>query len=333
MTVPRWLLPVLAVIAALAVAAAAVLVGTHFASPEVQIGATKKVTVPVLAPLDDPTDKKAKSEIIGKTTVTLPGTTQPVVPLGQQELIDAVTHSTDPHTTIVHHGGGGSAAAPAADPCSPATGPVPASCPAGTRGRIRTDLPPMWVNVLAFAPAHDANPENPRCPTASSAAGEVPIGVSAPAPAHYVIDYWPTSRPSERSEASVDTTAADRTAYDTALADPTVASAELPVQHSCIVLHVNATLGYSGQVVATDDNGRISDPDELRRRRRSGASGTRALDHRRQPPRDVRCCAGRPTGGVLPGVDGGRRDVRHRGCARAVARPLGNAPRRHPVGR
>ncbi|HEY4224839.1 MAG TPA: hypothetical protein VGM70_03410 [Pseudolysinimonas sp.] len=257
---PKWLIPVLAVIAALAVAAAAVLVGTHFASPDVQIGATKKATVPVIGPLDDPKDKKAKSEIIGKTTVTLPGTSQPVVPLGQQNLIDAVTHSADPHATIVHHGASGGGAAPAADPCSPGTGPVPPACPAGTRGRIRADLPTMWVNVLPFAPAHSATPEDPRCPAPSSTSGEVPIGVSAPAPAHYVIDYWPVGEPSNRSEASVDTDATDRAAYQMALNDPTVATTDLPVQHSCIVLHVDPTVSYSGQVVATDDNGRVSDP-------------------------------------------------------------------------
>ncbi|MEO7722094.1 MAG: hypothetical protein ABIS08_09285 [Pseudolysinimonas sp.] len=256
MTIPKWLLPVLAVIAALAVAAAAVLIGTHFASPDIQLSPSKKAEVPVIAPLDNPSDKKGRSEIIGHTLVTLPGTNNPTL---QQQLIDDVAGSTDPHGAIIHHGGGGSGA-PAADPCAPATGPVPAGCPAGSTGRIRPDLAPMWVNALAFAPAHSATPEDPRCPAAASAAGEVPIGVSAPAPSHYELQYWPTGHPSTRTIATADTDAADRTAYQTAANDATIATADLPIQHSCIVLHVDPTLTYTGQVIATDDNGRGSDP-------------------------------------------------------------------------
>jgi hypothetical protein len=247
------------VIAALAVAAAAVLIGTHFASPDIQVSPTKKVVVPVIAPLDDPSDKKSRSEVIGHTEVTLPGSNNATVPLGEQQLINDVTGSPDPHGAIIHHGGGGSGA-PAADPCAPATGPVPADCPAGSTGRIRPDLAPMWVNVLAFAPAHSATPEDPRCPAVASVAGEVPVGVSAPAPAHYELQYWPIGSPSSRSMASVDTEAADRTDYQSAADDTTVGTADLPIQHSCLVLHVDPTLSYSGQVIATDDNGRASDP-------------------------------------------------------------------------
>jgi hypothetical protein len=259
MNVPKWLVPVIAVIAALAVAFAAVLIGTHFASPDIQLSPTKTAEIPVIAPLDNPTDKKGRSEVIGHTEVTLPGTSNPTVPVGEQQLIDDVTGSTDPHGTIVHHGGGGGAG-PAADPCSPPSGPVPAGCPAGTTGRIRPDLAPMWVNALAFAPAHSATPEDPRCPASTPAAGEVPIGVSAPAPAHYELQYWPTGHPSTRTVTSVDTDAADRTVYQAAADDSTVATADLPIQHSCLVVNVDPAQSYSGQVVATDDHGRASDP-------------------------------------------------------------------------
>ncbi|MES1211933.1 MAG: hypothetical protein ABUT11_00140 [Leifsonia sp.] len=259
MTIPKWLIPVISIVAALALGVAATLIGMRFASPDVQTSPTKKVEIPVIAPLDNPSDKKARSEVIGHTEVTLPGTDNPAVPVGEQQLIDDIAGSTDPHGAIIHHGGGG-AGAPAADPCSPTTGPVPAGCPAGSRGRIRPDLAPMWVNALAFAPAHSATPEDPRCPAAASAAGEVPVGVSAPAPAHYELQYWPTGRPSMRTIASVDTEPGDRTAYQVAAGDPTVATSDLPIQHSCIVLHVDPTLSYSGQVIATDDTGRASDP-------------------------------------------------------------------------
>lgn len=256
MTVPKWLIPVLAVVATLALGVAAVFIGFRFASPDVQTTPTDQVTVPVIAPFD-PHDGTGTSAVIGTTTVTEPGSSQPDVPQDQQDLVDAVLHSDDPRGTAEDHSGG---TAPAGDPCSPPSGPAPAGCPAGAHGSIRSDLAPLWVNAQAFPPASSPRPADPVCPVSTPVAGTAPIGVSSSAPAHYEIEYWWTGDPSSRVTATADTAPEVAIAYATALADPSVATTDLPVPHTCLQLFVDRDRTYSGQVVAIDADGHRSIP-------------------------------------------------------------------------
>lgn len=160
MTIPKWLLPVISIVAAIAVAASAVLIGMHFASPSDTTVAAPTVVAPVLGPVDpsvalsavaDKDGNLSSSPVLGSRTVTAPGT----FPVGTvpsdiaQQVADLAAADnpgdpTDPALLPADN------PAPVGDPCSPADGSdPPAGCPGGLHSVILHDiaLPPLTVGV------------------------------------------------------------------------------------------------------------------------------------------------------------------------------------------
>src|SRR4051794_33839485 len=95
MNIPKWLLPVIGVIAALAVGVAAVLVGMRFAppAPASSYAGPPTVTVPVLAPVDQ---SSSVLDDAGETASPTPDETEggddPAIPVsdtvGEREVVE-----------------------------------------------------------------------------------------------------------------------------------------------------------------------------------------------------------------------------------------------------
>lgn len=263
MIIPKWLLPVLSIVAALAVGVAATLIGMRFASTDVHTSASKTVTAPLYAPV---VDGQKDSAQIGTHTGTLPGTNGSPISGSRQQLINDVLHSSDPGETIRHETTGSSSdgsatpapaasPAPAGDDCSPSSGEPPAGCPDGIHGAIFAShmIPVPWMNALARPQATNANSSAPRCPV-DATPGHVTIGVASNVPADFTVTYWPTGDTADREVATFSTDAAQITAFNAYYAGSSTAGA--PTEYSCKVLNVDATTGYTSQVTATDSIGR-----------------------------------------------------------------------------
>jgi hypothetical protein len=264
MTIPKWLLPGVSIVAAIAVGVAAALIGMRFASTDVQSSPSKTVTAPLYAPV---ADGQKDSTQIGTQTGTLPGTDGSPISGSRQQLIHDVLRSPDPAATIRGEttgtsGGSGAAGAPAAsgtsgDDCSPASGEPPAGCPDGIHGAIFAShmIPPLWMNALAFPQASGVSSSTPRCP-ADATPGHVTIGVASDLPADYTVTYWPTGDTADREVARFSTDAA-QVAASAAFYSGT-GTGPSPVDYSCTVLTVDPSTGYTAQVSAIDSLYRVA---------------------------------------------------------------------------
>ena len=266
MTIPKWLLPVISVVAALAVGVAATLIGMQFASHQVQTSATQTVTAPVYAPVE-PGQKL--SAVVGQHTGTLPGTSGSPVSGSRQQLIDDVLHSADPGETIHRETTDGASGTPApgttpstgttGDDCSPSSGEPPAGCPSGIHGAVFAShmIPPFWMNVLAFPHASGVASSTPRC-AADTAPGHVTIGIASDMPADFTVTYWPTGDTADREVVPFSTDATQVAAFNAYYGGTGTGSS--PVMYTCHVLTVTAGTGYTAQVGATDSVGRLATP-------------------------------------------------------------------------
>lgn len=269
MTIPKWLVPVLSIVAALAVGVAATVIGMRFASTDVQTSASQTRTAPLYAPV---ADGQTDSAQVGTQTGTLPGTDGSPISGSRQQLINDVLKSADPAQTIrdettgTSSSGSGSAAptpatspAPAGDDCSPSSGEPPAGCPDGIHGAIFAShmIPPLWLNA-AVRPATTGVSSSPRC-AQNTTPGMVTIGVASSLPADYTVTYWPTGDTADRDVARFSTDSGQVDVFNTYYASST-ASGPSPVEYSCKVLTVDASTGYTAQVTATDSIGRDALP-------------------------------------------------------------------------
>ncbi len=269
MTIPKWLLPVISIVAALAVGVAATLIGMRFASHDVQTLATKPVTAPLFAPVE-PGQKS--SSVVGQYTGTLPGTSGSPISGSRQQLIHDVLHSADPAATIRDEttgGSSGSSGTPGAgtspstgttgDDCSPSSGEPPAGCPDGIHGAVYAShmTPPFWMNVLAFPQASGVASSTPRC-EADTTPGHVTIGVASDMPADFTVTYWPTGDTADRDSASFSTDATQVEVYNAYYGG--TGTGPSPVVYTCHVLTVTSGTGYMAQVGATDSVGRLASP-------------------------------------------------------------------------
>lgn len=266
MTIPKWLLPVLSIVAALAVGVAATLLGMRFASADVQSSPSKTSTAPLYAPVTG----SGLSPAVGTQTGTLPGSSPTPMTGARQQLINDVLHSPDPAATIREETTGGSAGsggesgsapapAPAADPCSPSSGEPPAGCPAGVHGAIYAShmIPPFWLNAIAFPHATSTSSSTPRCP-ATTAAGQVTIGTASSVPADFTITYWPTATPANRQTATFQSDRAQIPAFNAYYSG--TATGVSPTEYGCKVLTVDAGTAYTAQVGGVDDLDRVVSP-------------------------------------------------------------------------
>src|SRR5882757_10809283 len=99
---PRWLIPVFAVVAAVALGVAGTLIGLHFAAPDVRTQPSHTMNVPVVAPVAK-ADGTTVGEVIGHRTVTRPGTDGSPISTREQQLIELLRHAQDPAETIAAH--------------------------------------------------------------------------------------------------------------------------------------------------------------------------------------------------------------------------------------
>ncbi|MEP6481915.1 MAG: hypothetical protein ABJA94_07910 [Rhodoglobus sp.] len=153
MTIPKWLLPVIAVVAALAIGVAGLLVGSKFAVPTQTTVAAPTVLAPVLGPIDPSVAVTADSSSpeLGSRTVTKPGTF-PVgtIPSDINAKLDGLAAADDPSDPSDPALLPGSDPSPGGDPCSPADGSAPpADCPGGLHSVIlhTIALPALTVSV------------------------------------------------------------------------------------------------------------------------------------------------------------------------------------------
>lgn len=182
MTVPKWLLPVIAVVAAVAVGVSLAIVGVNFASKQVAARPAGTVTLPVLAPVASGLSAKSAasqaaagklpvSKVTGQTTVVSSGAS-----LGSTGLQQAIRRVADGHasgdgadtpassssststpepTSSPSGPSGDGGSTTANDPCSPTDEKIPVGCPDGTlHGAIFADtIPPdLDFSIAPFAP-------------------------------------------------------------------------------------------------------------------------------------------------------------------------------------
>ncbi len=184
----RILRPVIAIVAAAALAAAGVLVGLHFAAP----ASPSTITAPVLAPA---TDDKTASAVIGMKTVTRPGSVaKGGIDAGTQARIDALDGDAGLGEADAQAALGHTNPRPAVhtdDPC--ATGGS-SDCPDGLQGTIVADTISEPVALQLFAqPLSNAGPAF-QCP-ADTGTGGFGVAIATTVPADVTLRYWPVDDP------------------------------------------------------------------------------------------------------------------------------------------
>ncbi len=281
MMIPRWLIPALSVVAALAVAVAAVLIGIRFAAPSVTETAAGTVLAPVVAPVslggppasgENPDGTLLVSDAVGERAVVPPG--GQVDDSATYNLIDTVAGAPDPTVGVIALSGDEPAPTPG-DPCSPASGEPAADCPSGLHSTIRPLIAPRRFVVFpqAFPPTQAEYAANGNlaplwCDGLTVTDGDVPLGIFSTAPASFTIRYWPSADPGNVTtlDPPVETLGADADAYEVAFASAHDIT-DVPVLRRCLVLPgLEPGTAYTAVVSATTLNGdhRVADPYTLR---------------------------------------------------------------------
>ena len=197
MTIPKWLLPVIAIVAGLAVATASTLIGMRFASPTAT-APLKTETVPILAPTgpsatDAGTDPYAVSGAVGAAEIVSPGQRgATVVGADSQRTIDGynATGVLDPGVGYVAPAPGAAGSAsdtglaplPADDPC--ASSSPPSGCPDGIHSVVIADThdaPALDARIFTN-PATSSVGTSIYCPSGDLARGEAWVDVTSNTP-------------------------------------------------------------------------------------------------------------------------------------------------------
>lgn len=273
MTVPKWFIPLLAAVAALAVAVAGVLIGIRFAPPSVAEVPSATVEVPVLAPIDDPeSDDGEPSPVVAVTEVTLPGTAPVDVPPGLGAVVDALTEAADPAFTLMEYDA--DEAETDDDPCAPRAGDPPADCPDGLHSTVLSLVAERDFSFggQAFPPTYAEYLESGNrfggmlwCDGFTATESSVPFGILATAPATFSIEYWPTERPGEVVRLGSVSAPADQRAEYLAALETVESTSDLPLPRTCLTLDdLEADTAYTAVVAGIDDSGRIATPRTVR---------------------------------------------------------------------
>jgi hypothetical protein len=206
MNVPKWLIPVISVIAALALGVSMAFVGANFASKTTIDVAAKTEVDPVIAPAASGLSGAEVKALLASTTpvvspeignerVTLPG----VLPAksavereverlaGGGQLGAASSPSPSPAPGVVPYV---PTPAPANDdPCATTDGSTPEGCPGGLHSRIFADTMPPRLNFVA-------TPFDPHCGTSPVSVGDgsplvnIPILITTTTPATIDVSYF-----------------------------------------------------------------------------------------------------------------------------------------------
>jgi len=273
MIIPKWLLPVLSIVAALAVGVAATLIGMNF-PPHVQ-AAAPIVTAPVLQPVDpaakkDPSGRALPSTATGAIQVVggaAGDQKAPVTPAndpGFRKVLAQIGHALNPAAEVakIQKAAGDTPTLVGGDPCSPIGGKPAAGCPTGVTGAIAALLhaPALAVTGQAYPPSQaDFNSRgNPIgdlwcAPPTGGGANDVPFGILTTVPATFVVHYFPDGHSNLTRTLTVG--APDNSAdWQSQLAGAATA-ADLPVLKQCVPLpDLTPNTVYDAIVVATPLN-------------------------------------------------------------------------------
>jgi hypothetical protein len=277
MTVPKWLIPALAVIAAVAVGVAATLIGMRFAPVETVATQPATEIVPVLAPIAEgeeppaePDDEAAPdapvvvSEASAEREVTVPA-----APTGDDQvdpsllfLFDELMAWPDALLGLINFGD--DERSDGDDPCAPREGEPAVGCPGGLRSTILSDtaLRDFAAGAQAFPPTWEQFVENGNpyggslwCDGLEAGEGEVPFGILATAPGTFTLRYWPTENPAAERETVVTTTAEQLALWEEQVALPD----GWPIAQHCFVIDgIEPDTAYTAVVTGIDTFLRIS---------------------------------------------------------------------------
>jgi hypothetical protein len=277
MTVPKWLIPVLAVIAAVAIGVAATLIGLRFAPVETVTAQPTTEIVPVLTPIaegdeapaapDDDAEPGAPvvvSEAAAEREVTTPTTPSDDEAVDPSLLFffDELMAWPDALLGLINFGDEGRADGD--DPCAPRDGEPAVGCPDGLRSTILSDtaLRDFAAGGQAFPPTYAEFLErgNPYggslwCDGLEAGDGEVPFGILATAPGTFTLRYWPTENPAAERETTVTTTAEQLALWEEQVALPD----GWPITQQCFVIDgIEPNTAYTAVVTGIDTFLRIS---------------------------------------------------------------------------
>lgn len=229
MTIPRWLLPVFAIITAIAVGVAATLIALQLRPgqpPTTQ-------TVPVLEPVaigdadpitDDDPETFDVSGASGEMQIVTPGTLaegelSPET-LARIEALDSSDGLDDETARDLLVATGESEDDSVGDPCSPPDGSTPDGCPDGLHSAIfaLTEPEPLRLFPRADPPTELAGSSGlVACPAAPD--GSLAFGVSTTTPAQVTVRYWPVGDPSAELSVSIDNLPEEVAAWDAVIAE------------------------------------------------------------------------------------------------------------------
>jgi len=229
MTIPKWLLPVICVVAAVAVGVAATLIGMRFAAPTAT-APLKTETVPILAPTgpaatDTGTDPYAVSGAVGSAEIVSPGQHgATLVDADSQRTIDGynATGVLDPGVGYVAPAPAaagstsdtGPAPLPADDPC--ASSSPPSGCPDGIHSVVIADThdAPALDARIFVNPATSSVGTSVYCPSGDLARGEAWVDVTSNTPGVAHISWASTGDGAATAPVDVATDAGLKASFD-----------------------------------------------------------------------------------------------------------------------
>ena len=284
MTNPRWILPTISTIAALAVAVGGALIGSTFASHDTNLVSSGTQTVAVLAPVSTgsaPDDANAVesdeaipvSDAVAEREVRRPGSDPEAIDPALLDVIDALTDAPDPavELMILDEGDGGVTGSD--DPCAPRDGSDPSDCPDGLRSSILPliALRDFAVSGKAFPPTESELVESGSsagqlwCDGLTASDTSVPFGILATAPGTFSLSYWPSAHRDRVVVADdVITATADQRQFEDAVITA-ASTADIPLLRHCLTLaDLEPETAYTAVVSGTDIFDRTSRPYSVR---------------------------------------------------------------------
>jgi len=263
MTIPRWLLPVLAIVTAIAVGIAASLIALQLRPDE--LPATQ--TVPVLEPVsigdavsitDDDPETLEVSGASGEIEIVTPGTLEEgELSADTEARIDALDASDgldEATAREVVASTAETADPPVGDPCSPPDASTPEGCPDGLRSAIFALTEPgrLFLFVRADPPAvSTARGGLVICPAAPD--GSLSFGVVTSFPAQVTVRYWPVGDPAAEQSVSIDNLPEEVAAWDAVVAeDGGFREGYGSFQHCTNLPDLAPSTAYESSIIAVD---------------------------------------------------------------------------------
>ncbi len=274
-----WLRPLVTIVAALAVGISATIVGVQFAAPpSALLIAPETESAPVIEPVGFGPDAPAGgmfdvSNATASTEIAVAGGAD-AVDESARLLLDELTESDDPgdvggsSITVYDESSpeGSAAGDDDGDPCAPREGEAPASCPDGLHSTVLALVAPenpFYVIASSTPPTYEASPYKLLyCDPQDHDEFGLPIGVSTNAPASITLRYWPSDDSADVTEIDLETSDADRAAWESGLAAASGFTGRWTRPQHCLVLEgLEKYTTYRASLEATDILGRTATDD------------------------------------------------------------------------